>query len=118
MTRDGPTLEERLERLGDDAPEWARQQETGERLGGGQFWKQESFPYMSRYVIFVGITGDDKEWIMLGDPRNQGNMACTSKDHDNPLWTEDELLKYFKRCHYTCQGQFRGVWLEEAYGDE
>ena len=122
MRKLGPTLEERLERLttafsDGDVPEWARQQETGEMLGGGQFWKQEEFPYMSRYVVPVGIKGDDKDWIMTGDPRTQGNVACTSEDHDDPLWTEKDLIAHFTRCHYTCQGQLHGIWLEEAYGD-
>ncbi len=123
MRKSGPTLEERLERLAkhfDDGeiPEWARQQETGEALGGGQFWKQEEFPFMSRYVVYVGRLEEDKQdWIMLGDPRNQGNIACTTTDHDNPLWIEEELIAHFARCNYTCQGQFKGVWIEEAYGD-
>jgi hypothetical protein len=80
-------------------------------MRGGQFWRQPKFPFHSRYVVY--LCGDDAdEWVVIGDPRQQGNVACQSEMADGSYrdrWTGADLRAHLERVGYEYVGQFADV---------
>ena len=92
----------------DQYEEDVREKDYGIR--GGQMWQQKELPYMIRYVVLGPPPGAN--FILLGDPREQGGMVCTTGD-SKWSWTPAELYEHFKEYGYACQGQLRQILLDE-----
>jgi len=81
--------------------------EQGE-LRGGQIWKQERFPYMTRYITLTADGGA----AMLGDPRQEGSCIVTDAS-GRWNWNWDGLEERLKSLGYVNQGQLHNLLTKE-----
>jgi hypothetical protein len=94
---------------------------------GGEIWKQNRHPYMSRYIV-TGVPSDRDDGVKYShmakssDPRQIGNTLCDRAD-GRMTYTQQELAEHLHDLDYECEGQLYHILLgpkhiEELKSDE
>lgn len=95
---------------------------------GGEIWKQNRHPYMSRYIVtgvpsehrcsVTGVPTDrDVKFSCMAkssDPRQIGNTLCSDVE-GRVTYTQKELAEHLHDLDYECEGQLYHLLLEERF---
>lgn len=80
-------------------------------IHGGEIWKQNRFPFMRCYLVFLGDS-----WCRIQPPDQRGNIAWTADDGDGGWkwqYTKDEMEQMLTDMDYECLGQFSEILREQ-----